>query len=251
MVRAVAGGKRGVLNVGYSPSRRSSCFRRRCDCFTIRIPNIRVQLHDLAGGRRSTACAARELDVALTVQGITEDDGRRDVRGTARYALCVAVPASHALAGARKISLKQLVDQPLIAYTRADYYDYHVMLEQLFAPFKRQPKSWKNMMARPAWWRRSPQDEAWRWGQKLWQLRRTRSEDHPADSRAEADLRRRWCRLSEEDGFGGCQEFHRGRQNRQLDGCLRQLAAHDDRRPDSDVVVELPCTPVWHADAAV
>lgn len=57
-----------------------------------------------------------------------------------RYPLCAAVPAGHALAGARKISLKQLLDEPLIAYTRADYYDYHVMLEQLFAPFKRQPK---------------------------------------------------------------------------------------------------------------
>ena len=140
MVRAVAGGKRGVLNVGYSPSPTIELLPPTLRLFHAANPNIRVQLHDLSGSETIRRLRSGELDVALTVQGLSKSMVGVTFEELRRYALCVAVPAGHALAGARKISLKQLLDQPLIAYTRAEYHDYHVMLEQLFAPFKRQPE---------------------------------------------------------------------------------------------------------------
>jgi hypothetical protein len=40
----------------------------------------------------------------------------------------------------RKVGLKQLLDERLIAYTRADYPEHHAWLVGLFAPFKRRPQ---------------------------------------------------------------------------------------------------------------
>ena len=140
VVRAVAGGKRGVINVGYSPSPTIELLPQTLRLFHEANPNIRVQLHDLAGSETFSGLHSGALDVALTVEGLPKSMAGVMFEELRRYALCVAVPAGHSLAGARKISLKQLLHEPLIAYTRADYYDYHVMLEQLFAPFGRQPE---------------------------------------------------------------------------------------------------------------
>ena len=60
--------------------------------------------------------------------------------GLARYGLRVAVAPKHELAKSKTVSLKQVVGEPLIAYSRKDYPEYHTLLEQLFAPAGRQPR---------------------------------------------------------------------------------------------------------------
>jgi DNA-binding transcriptional LysR family regulator len=57
-----------------------------------------------------------------------------------RYAVCVAVHPAHPLARARKVGLEQVVNERLIAYTLADYPEYHSWLSDLFAPLKRPPQ---------------------------------------------------------------------------------------------------------------
>ena len=139
-VRAVAGGGRGEINVGYSPSPTVELLPRTLRLFHEANPKIRVQLHDLSGSETISGLRSGNLDVALTVQGLPQSMRGVTFEELRRYPLCVAVAAGHPLAKTRKVSLKQLLDEPLIAYTRADYHDYHVMLEQLFALIKRQPK---------------------------------------------------------------------------------------------------------------
>jgi DNA-binding transcriptional LysR family regulator len=46
---------------------------------------------------------------------------------------------AHPLARARKVRLEQVANERLIAYTLADYPEYHVWLADLFAPLKRPP----------------------------------------------------------------------------------------------------------------
>jgi DNA-binding transcriptional LysR family regulator len=103
-------------------------------------PDVRVQLHDSSGTETIAALHSGALDVALTVQGLSKTMAGLTFEELRQYAVCVAVPAKHPLAAARKVSLKQLVNEPLIAYSRADYHDYHVMIEPLFARLKRQPE---------------------------------------------------------------------------------------------------------------
>jgi DNA-binding transcriptional LysR family regulator len=58
----------------------------------------------------------------------------------ARYAMCVAVAPKHPLAKARFISFGQVAHEPLIAYSRKDYPEYHAMLGKLFAPVGHKPR---------------------------------------------------------------------------------------------------------------
>jgi hypothetical protein len=81
-----------------------------------------------------------KLHAALMIQtsgkvldGLTFEELRR-------YAVCVAVHPSHPLARVRKVGLAQIVKERLVAYTLADYPEYHAWLANLFAPLKRSPQ---------------------------------------------------------------------------------------------------------------
>ena len=48
MAKAVAGGKRGEIHVGYAPSLTVELLPRALRCFRESNPGVRVQLHDLS-----------------------------------------------------------------------------------------------------------------------------------------------------------------------------------------------------------
>ena len=50
-----------------------------------------------------------------------------------RYALRVAVARQHRFARMRKVPLRRLQGEPLAAYARAEYTEYHEMLGTIFA----------------------------------------------------------------------------------------------------------------------
>ena len=54
--------------------------------------------------------------------------------------MCVAVAPKNPLAKLKSVSLEQISREPLIAYSRKDYPEYHAMLEKLFAPVGRKPQ---------------------------------------------------------------------------------------------------------------
>ena len=139
MIRAVAGGKRGAINVGYAPSPTVELLPQILRLFQETNPDIRVQLHDTSGAETIAGLHSGALDIAITVQGLQKTMAGLVFEELRRYAMCVAVPVGHRLAIARKITLKQLVNEPLITYSRAGYQDYHVMIAQLFASLRRQP----------------------------------------------------------------------------------------------------------------
>jgi DNA-binding transcriptional LysR family regulator len=81
-----------------------------------------------------------ELDLALLVQVSAKVMNGLVFEELRRYAVCVAVPLAHPLARARKVGVKKLVDERLIAFTLADYPEHHMWLADLFAPFKHLPQ---------------------------------------------------------------------------------------------------------------
>ena len=52
----------------------------------------------------------------------------------------VAVAPKHPLAKLSTITLAQLAREPIVAYSRVDYPEYHAMLEKIFAPAGRMPR---------------------------------------------------------------------------------------------------------------
>jgi LysR family transcriptional regulator, benzoate and cis,cis-muconate-responsive activator of ben and cat genes len=58
---------------------------------------------------------------------------QRCFSGIVRYALRLAVAREHRFARMRKVPLRRLLSEPLAAYARAEYTEYHEMLETIFA----------------------------------------------------------------------------------------------------------------------
>jgi DNA-binding transcriptional LysR family regulator len=138
--RAVSSGTTGELNVGYAPSLTVQILPQALRKFQEKFPNMRVALHDLSTEEMLTQLGEKKLQVALTVR-----PPRKQLRGLrfeelARYAMCVAVAPKHPLAKSKSVSLDQVSREPLIAYSRKDYPEYHEMLEKIFAPVGRKPK---------------------------------------------------------------------------------------------------------------
>lgn len=140
MAKAVAGGERGELHVGYAPSLTVELLPTILRRFQETNPGVHVQLHDLSTRELLRGLRDGKLHVALMIQTsakVTEGLVFDPLRS---YAICVAMHPSHPLARARKIGLKQIAKERLIAYTLADYPEYHAWLAGLFAPLEQAPQ---------------------------------------------------------------------------------------------------------------
>jgi LysR family transcriptional regulator, benzoate and cis,cis-muconate-responsive activator of ben and cat genes len=138
--RAVSGGTNGEINVGYAPSLTIQILPQALRNFQEKFPGVRVVLHDLSTEEMLSQIGEKKLQVALTVRPSAKLLLGLKFEELARYAMCVAVAPKNPLAKSKSVSLEQISREPLIAYSRKDYPEYHAMLEKLFAPVGRKPR---------------------------------------------------------------------------------------------------------------
>jgi DNA-binding transcriptional LysR family regulator len=134
-VRAIKSGERGRIHVGYAPSPTVELLPSALHAFQNLAPDVRVNLHDL-----SSEEMLRGLDICLMVK-----QGEKALRGLRfeclrEYPICVAVSPRHPFARQKHVTLEQVAREPLLAYTQADYPDYHTMLESCFHPLGVKPR---------------------------------------------------------------------------------------------------------------
>jgi len=138
--RVAADGQSGEIQVGYAPSLTVQILPQALRAFQNEFPGVRVALHDLSTGEMLAQLRAGKLDVALLVQ-----PPEKSLRGLhwdelARYPLCVAVSPQHPLAGRKVVALAAAAGEPLIAYNRRDYPEYHAQTALLFAGIGAKPR---------------------------------------------------------------------------------------------------------------
>jgi DNA-binding transcriptional LysR family regulator len=138
-VKAVASGQLGEIHVGYAPSLTVELLPRTLRFFHEENPSVRVQLYDMSTREMLRGLGDGKLDIALLIEVPRKVLTGIVFKGLRRYGVWLAVHPAHPLARARKVSLEQLANEQLIAYTRADYPEYHSWLSELFAPLKRRP----------------------------------------------------------------------------------------------------------------
>ena len=138
--RAVAGGTSGEINIGYAPSLTVQILPAALRKFQEQFPHVRVALHDLSTEEMLAQLGEMKLQIALTVRPPAKMLRGLNHAELARYEMCVAVAPRHPLAKLKFIALAQIAREPLIAYSRKDYPEYHSMLEKIFAPVGRQPR---------------------------------------------------------------------------------------------------------------
>ena len=138
--RAVATGLRCELNVGYAPTPTVRILPATLRAFQAERPGVRVKLHDLTTEEMVAGLRKGTLQIALLVR-----PSRAMLRGLhfeelARDQIRLAVPPGHPFAKLRSISVARLASEPLVAYNRKEYPDYHELLATIFAPTKSQPR---------------------------------------------------------------------------------------------------------------
>jgi DNA-binding transcriptional LysR family regulator len=140
MAKAVAGGKRGEIHVGYAPSLTVELLPRVLKCFRESNPGVRVQLHDLSTQGMLHGLTAGKLQVALLVQVPPKVLTGFIFEELLQLPVCVAMHPAHPLARARKVGLVQVAKERLVTFTLADYPEHHAWIAGLFAPLDRPPQ---------------------------------------------------------------------------------------------------------------
>jgi DNA-binding transcriptional LysR family regulator len=132
-VRAVVRGERGQIQVGYAPSPTVEILPCALHAFQNLAPGVRVSLHDMSTEEMLRGLNDGKLDLCLMVKPSVKAMRGLKFELLREYPMCVAVPKSHRFAKMKQVTLEQLVSEPLLAYSRADYPEYHTMLDTVFA----------------------------------------------------------------------------------------------------------------------
>jgi LysR family transcriptional regulator, benzoate and cis,cis-muconate-responsive activator of ben and cat genes len=130
--RAVAAGAGGEIHVGYAPSLTIQILPRALRAFQVKFPKVRVALHDLSTQEMLSGLRAEKLQVSLMVHPPQKMLRGLQFREIARYPICAALPPKHPLTKSKTVNLEQLAGEPLIAYSREDYPEYHELMDELF-----------------------------------------------------------------------------------------------------------------------
>jgi DNA-binding transcriptional LysR family regulator len=138
--RAASGESAGEINLGYAPSLTVQLLPPALRKFHELYPKVRAVLHDLSTEEMLSRLGAGKLDLALTVRPSAKLLRGLHFEELARYGMRVAVAPKHDLAESAAVGLEQMVREPLIAYSRKDYPEYHAMIDKLFAPVGRKPR---------------------------------------------------------------------------------------------------------------
>ncbi len=123
-VKTVASGQLGEIHVGYAPSLTVELLPRALRFFHEENSGVRVQLYDMSTREMLSGLRDGKLDVALLIEVPPKVLTGIVFKELCRYGV---------------FTLEQVANEPLIAYTRADYPEYHGWLSDLFAPLKRRP----------------------------------------------------------------------------------------------------------------
>jgi DNA-binding transcriptional LysR family regulator len=138
--RSVAIGSGVEVHVGYAASPTAKIFPSILRAFQLEMPKARVKLHDLSTEEMLHRLKNNQLDAALMVK-----PGPSLLRGLhfevlGQEKMRLAVGRKHPLARKASIKLNEILNQPFIGLSRAEYPDYYEWWDALFASFKTRPK---------------------------------------------------------------------------------------------------------------
>jgi len=126
--RQAARQRGGELRVGYAPTPTAELLPVALELFQTAEPMGHAVLLDLATDEMIAAVEAKTLDVALIVRPLGARWDRLEFRGLFEFPVGVIVPARHQLAKKSSITLDEAFVEPVVAYIRKGYSDYHSWL---------------------------------------------------------------------------------------------------------------------------
>ena len=137
--RAVVERERVELHVGYSPTPTAHLLPPILKACQKAAPHMRIRLYDQSNDQNLADLRAGKLQLAFLVQSpATLARASKSLRfqALAQGKVRLAVSPDHPLAHRKKISREEASREPFVAYTRADYPEYHAGLEAIFGHLK-------------------------------------------------------------------------------------------------------------------
>lgn len=138
--RAIATGEQGELHVGYAPSPTSRILPPALRAFQLESPNVRVKLHDFSTEEMVGGLRTGKLQIAFLVRPISGMLRGVNFEEVLRDPICLAVALKHSLARRRTVTLADVVSEPIVIYSRAEYPEAHEELTEMFAHSKTKPR---------------------------------------------------------------------------------------------------------------
>jgi DNA-binding transcriptional LysR family regulator len=126
--QAAAAGDVGELHIGYSPSPTATVLPEVLRAFRKCAPRVRVNLHDLKPLATLAGLRDGSLDVAMMVDPGRQLGPGQEFHPLISLPLLVAVSPHHALGERKSVRLEEVLAEPIVAYSRQDYPDYHEAL---------------------------------------------------------------------------------------------------------------------------
>jgi DNA-binding transcriptional LysR family regulator len=123
--RDVASGAQGELHLGYAPTPTVEILPKLLKTFRKQFPHVRVILHDYSSPEMLAGLRDGRLHAALMMQPSTQAGRGLSFWALKSYPVGIALPTNHPLARRRKVSLDDACAQPIVAYSRQEYPDYH------------------------------------------------------------------------------------------------------------------------------
>jgi DNA-binding transcriptional LysR family regulator len=139
LVKAAASGKTGRIRVGYAASPSVEILPRALRAFKESNPGVTVDLRNMTSRAISDGLHDGSLDVALVVTVSPSEFDGLTVEHLRTYAIRVATHPRHRFARSRRVPLKEIVKEPLVAFSRLEHPEHHVFLGRIFASQRQRP----------------------------------------------------------------------------------------------------------------
>ncbi|MBA4150813.1 MAG: LysR family transcriptional regulator [Verrucomicrobia bacterium] len=137
-VRAVAAGTNGELHLGYAPSPTVGILPAALRAFRKKSPGVRVILHDLSSPEMLAGLRDGKLHAALMVQPSKQAGRGLLFEKLDEFPIVIAIPLGHRLSRRRSVALRDVVGEPIVAFSRKEYPDYHELLARIVGPHLKQ-----------------------------------------------------------------------------------------------------------------
>ncbi|MDP3071400.1 MAG: LysR substrate-binding domain-containing protein [Opitutaceae bacterium] len=132
--RAAAAGDIGELHIGYSPSPTANILPEVLRAFRKRAPRVRVNLHDLKPLTMLEGMRDGSLQAAMMVNPGRQLGPGLEFVPLISLPVMLVVSPHHALGDRKTVSLEEVLAEPIVAYSRRDYPDYHEALKTALGP---------------------------------------------------------------------------------------------------------------------
>ncbi|MCC6232795.1 MAG: LysR family transcriptional regulator [Verrucomicrobiales bacterium] len=133
-VRAAARGPNGELHLGYAPSPSVEILPKLLRALQQRCPEVRVRLHDHSSPQMLAGLREGRLQAALMMQPRPQAARGISFQPLRSYPVGVLLPPDHAWKSRRTLSLTTVLGEPLVAFARKDFPDYHEFLTRVLGP---------------------------------------------------------------------------------------------------------------------